>query len=319
VATAVAKRGFSVPIYLKEKDVAELLDMPSAIQALRDAFAARARDEAVIVPRTRWSFGDKRLNVMGGGIATPRRYALKSYGSGAYNVLLYSAQGLLAIIESDNLGQIRTGAATAVATEKMARRGAGKVALIGTGRQARTQALALKAIGMLKELAVSARDRGKLESFCAGLKDELGAPARAAASSEDAVANADIVVAATNSATPVVMNAWLRPGTHVVGMGANAANRREIDPEIVLRASLLVTDDIEQGKVEAGEFIDLAKAGRLDWSKVKPLHEVITAPRVQRGDGDITLFKSLGVGLEDVAVASVIYDRAVASGRFSPL
>jgi ornithine cyclodeaminase/alanine dehydrogenase len=234
-------------------------------------------------------------------------------------VLLYSAQGLLAIIEADNLGQIRTGAATAVASEKMARSGAGKVALIGTGRQARTQALALNAIGMLNELAVSARDQSKLEKFCAELGKEVGATVRASDSPEDAVASADIVVAATNSATPVVMNAWVKPGTHVVGMGANAANRREIDPEIVLRASLLVTDDIAQAKMEAGEFIDLAKAGRLDWNTVKPLHEIVTAPSLQRGETDITLFKSLGVGLEDVAVAWVIYDRAVASGRFSPL
>ena len=308
-----------MPIYVKEDDVAALLDMPSAIQALQDAFAARARDEAVIVPRTRWAFGDKRLNVMGGGITAQHRYALKSYGSSAYHVLLYGPKGLLAIIEANNLGQIRTGAATGVATEKMAGPGAGKVALIGTGRQARTQALALKAVGRLNQLVVSGRDRARLESFCTKLNDELGAPVRAAGSAEQAVASADIVVAATNSATPVVMNAWLKPGTHVVGMGANAANRREIDPEIVLRASLLVTDDVEQAKMEAAEFIDLHKAGRLDWSRVKPLHEIMTAPSGPRTGGEITLFKSLGVGLEDVAVASVIYDRAMASGRFPPL
>jgi ornithine cyclodeaminase/alanine dehydrogenase len=309
-----------VPIYVKENDVAEFLDMPSAIQALRDAFAARARAlaEAVIVPRTRWVFGDKRLNVMGGGLTTQQRYALKSYGSSAYHVLLYGPKGLLAIVESNNLGQIRTGAATGVATEKMTRAGAGKVALIGTGRQARTQALALKAVGRLNALAVSGRDRGRLETFCAKLKDELGVPVRAAASGEDAVAGADIVVAATNSAVPVVMNAWVKPGTHVVGMGANAANRREIDAEIVLRASLLVTDDVEQAKMEAGEFIDLTKAGKLDWNRVKPLHEIMAAS-VAQPDGGITLFKSLGVGLEDAAVASVIYDRAMASGRFPPL
>jgi ornithine cyclodeaminase/alanine dehydrogenase len=309
-----------VPIYVKENDVAEFLDMPSAIQALRDAFAARARAlaEAVIVPRTRWVFGDKRLNVMGGGLTTQQRYALKSYGSSAYHVLLYGPKGLLAIVESNNLGQIRTGAATGVATEKMTRAGAGKVALIGTGRQARTQALALKAVGRLNALAVSGRDRGRLETFCAKLKDELGVPVRAAASGEDAVAGADIVVAATNSAVPVVMNAWVKPGTHVVGMGANAANRREIDAEIVLRASLLVTDDVEQAKMEAGEFIDLTKAGKLDWNRVKPLHEIMAAS-VAQPDGGITMFKSLGVGLEDAAVASVIYDRAMASGRFPPL
>jgi ornithine cyclodeaminase/alanine dehydrogenase len=309
-----------VPIYIKENDVAEFLDMPTAVQALRDAFAARAqaREAAVIVPRTRWVFGDKRLNVMGGGLTTQQRYALKSYGSSAYHVLLYGPKGLLAIVESNNLGQIRTGAATGVATEKMTRAGAGKVALIGTGRQARTQALALKAVGRLNALAVSGRDRGRLETFCAKLKDELGVPVRAAASGEDAVAGADIVVAATNSAVPVVMNAWVKPDTHVVGMGANAANRREIDAEIVLRASLLVTDDVEQAKMEAGEFIDLTKAGKLDWNTVKPLHEIMAAS-VTQPDGGITLFKSLGVGLEDAAVASVIYDRAMASDRFTPL
>src|SRR5712691_7202803 len=123
-----------MPIYLKEQDVAELLDMPSCIQALRDAFAAHARGEGVIVARTRWEFGERRLNVMGGGVRPLQRYALKTYGSSAYHVMLYSQQGLLAIIEANVLGQIRTGAASAVATEKMARPNAGKVALIGTGR-----------------------------------------------------------------------------------------------------------------------------------------------------------------------------------------
>ena len=308
-----------MPIYLNEKDIDEFLDMRTALQALRDAFAARAKDEANIVPRTRWAFGDKRLNVMGGGIATQRRYAIKTYGSGAFHVILYSDKGALAIMESDVLGQIRTGAATGVATERMTPAGYGKVALIGTGRQARTQALALKAAGRLKELAVAARDRARLEKFCAGLAGELGAPVRAAASPEQAVSGADIVVAATNSATPVVMNAWVKPGTHVVGMGANAANRRELDAELVLRAALIVTDDIPQAKTEAGEFIDLVKAGKLDWSGVKSLHEIVTAANVPREKGAVTVFKSLGVGLEDVAVASIVYDRAMASGRFKPL
>jgi alanine dehydrogenase len=310
-----------VPIYINENDVTEFLDMPSAVAALRDAFSARAREEANIVPRTRWAFEDRRLNVMGGGIATQHRYALKAYGSSAFHVLLYSMQGLLAIIEANVLGQIRTGAATGVATELMARPEGKRVALLGTGRQARAQALALSAVGMLSQLFVFARTRDKLEAFCAKLVHELAAPVSVSAllSAEAAVANADIVVAATNSATPVVMNSWVRPGTHVVGMGANAANRREIDAEIILRASLVVTDDIPQAKLEAGEFIDLAKAGRLDWSTVKPLHEIIAGPHLARDPAAITVFKSLGVGLEDVAVASVVYDRAIASGRFKPL
>jgi ornithine cyclodeaminase/alanine dehydrogenase-like protein (mu-crystallin family) len=310
-----------MPIYLKEADVAELLDMPTCIEALRDAFGAQARGQGVIVPRTRWAFGDRRLNVMGGGVTEPFRYALKSYGGGggSYHVLLYSPQGTLAIIEANTLGQIRTGAASAVATEKMARPDASRVAIIGTGRQARTQALALNAIGMLRELAVYGRDRSKLDAFCAQLRTELRAPVRAAASVQAAVATADIVVTATNATTPVVMNEWLKPGVHINAMGANAANRRELDAEIVLRAALIVTDDIAQAKLEAGEFIDLAKAGRLDWTRIRPLSEIVAAPTPARDTGAFTLFKSLGVGLEDVAAASVVYDRAMASGRFKPL
>jgi ornithine cyclodeaminase/alanine dehydrogenase-like protein (mu-crystallin family) len=235
-------------------------------------------------------------------------------------VLFYEeGKGLLAIIEANALGQIRTGAASAVASEKMAKAGAGKVGLIGAGKQARTQVLALQAVGMLSALKVAGRDRARLEAFCERLAKETGLPVRAAASAEEAVADADIVVAATGSAEPVLKQAWLAPGAHVNAMGANAANRREVDADCVLKASLVVTDHIEQAKAEAAEFIDLAKAGRFDWSAVKPLHQIVTGPRIAHDGKAHTLFKSLGVGLEDVAAASIVYDRAIASGRYKPL
>jgi len=153
----------------------------------------------------------------------------------------------------------------------------------------------------------------------ARLAAELGAPVRAAASARAAVADADIVVTATNSATPVVMCEWLAPGAHVNAMGANAANRRELDPEIVLRAATVATDDVAQAKTEAAEFIDLARAGKLDWESLVPLNRIVAAPAAARDPQAITVFKSLGVGLEDLAIGSLLYDRAMASGRFKPL
>jgi ornithine cyclodeaminase/alanine dehydrogenase-like protein (mu-crystallin family) len=99
-------------------------------------------------------------------------------------------------------------------------------------------------------------------------------------------------------------------------MGANAASRRELDPRIVLRASKIVTDDVAQAKSEAAEFIDLAQAGQLDWNAVVPLHRVVASPARERDPAAITLFKSLGGGLEDLAIASLLYDRAAASGQF---
>jgi alanine dehydrogenase len=309
-----------VTIYLNEQHAANFVDMPSAVAAVRAAFMAQARGEAVNIPRTRLEFGTRRLNLMAGGGRTPDRYAVKSYGSSTYHILLYSAaDGLLAVMEANLLGQVRTGAASAVATAAMARPDAGKVGLIGAGRQARTQILALQSVGRVTEVAVFARNRTKQAAFCEQLGSELALPVRAAGSAEEAVSGADIVVTATNSSTPVVKSEWLSPGTHVNAMGANAPSRRELDPQIVLRAAMVVTDDIEQAKAEAAEFIDLARAGRLDWNDLIPLHRVVGSPGFRRDHDAITLFKSLGVGLEDLAIASLLYDRAAASGRFKPL
>jgi alanine dehydrogenase len=309
-----------VPIYLNEQHAADFVDMPSAVAAVRAAFMAQARGDAVNIPRTRLELGERRLNLMAGGARAPDRYALKSYGSSTYHILLYSAgEGLLAVMEANLLGQIRTGAASAVATAAMARPDAGKVGLIGAGRQARTQILALQSVGRVTEVAVFARNSTKQSAFCERLGSELALPVRAAGSAEQAVSGADIVVTATNSSTPVVKSEWLSPGTHVNAMGANAPSRRELDPQIVLRAAMVVTDDIEQAKAEAAEFIDLARAGRLDWNDLIPLHRIVGSPGFRRDRDAITLFKSLGVGLEDLAIASLLYDRAAASGRFKPL
>ena len=309
-----------MPIYLNEQHAAEFVDMPSVVAALHAAFVAQARGEAVNIPRTRLAFGERKLNLMAGGGRSPDRYALKSYGSATYHTLLYSAeQGLLAIMEANRLGQIRTGAASAIATQAMARPGAGKVGLIGAGRQARTQIQALHCVGHVTEVAVFARNRAKQTAFCEKLQTDLALPVRAAGSAAEAVDGADIVVTATNSSTPVVTSEWLTPGAHVNAMGANAPSRRELDPQIVLRAAMVVTDDIEQAKSEAGEFIDLARAGELDWDDLIPLLRILAEPGFRRDPDAITLFKSLGVGLEDLAIASLLYDRAMASGRFKPL
>src|SRR5579872_2530193 len=137
--------------------------MRSVIEAVRGAFLAQARGEAVNVPRTRLEFGQRRLNLMAGGARGGDRYAVKSYGSSSYHVLLYSAeQGLIGIMEANGLGQIRTGAASAVATQAMARPNAGKLALIGAGRQARTQIQALHCVGCAREVEVFARNSAKL-------------------------------------------------------------------------------------------------------------------------------------------------------------
>ena len=129
------------------------------------------------------------------------------------------------------------------------------------------------------------------------------------------MADADVVVTITKSAEPVCRAEWLAPGAHVNAAGANSADRREVDAETVLRAAVKVTDHVEQAKVEAGEFRELVAAGKLSWSEIRELGDFFTGKATGRGSpSELTLFKSLGIALEDVAFGDVIYQRALAQG-----
>jgi alanine dehydrogenase len=286
------------------------LDMASAITAMREAFTRQAQDRVVNIPRTRAKALGKSLNVTGASDATLDRYAVKIYGGGNFHILLYSrTEGLLAIMEADWLGQLRTGATNALAASLMARAGSSKVGLIGAGRQAIAQALALEAAGLMEVLVVHARTRATLDAFCERLAPMIKARIRCANTPEEAAHEADIVVTATTSETPVLQAEWLQPGAHVNAMGANAASRMELDPAIVATAALVATDDVAQARKEAAEFLTLGEG--FDWERVQPLSRLAANPP-RRQPHDITVFKSLGAGLEDLAIASLLYDASSA-------
>jgi len=298
-----------MPIYLDEKRVKETLSMPDVIEAVKEMFLRQYQGEVKNVPRTRAPVFDRSLNVTAATDVSTGRFAVKVYGAGGFHILLYSRdKGLLAIMEADWLGQLRTGAATGLATRLLARPQSRIVGLIGAGRQARCQLLALQAIGMMDEVRVFGRDRAKREKFCYGMADILSCRITPVDSAQAAVASADIVVTATNSSTPVLDRSWLAPGVHVNGMGANSATRSELDPQIVAEAAIVVTDDPSQARVEAGEFRTLDQAGRMDWERIIPLSHLIGQGRPERSASAITVFKSLGCGLQDLAIASLFYD-----------
>ena len=307
-----------MPLYLSEKDIQPLIDIGATIEALEQAFSSLARATAVNHPRRRYGLVDGRLNVMLAGEGKGRRFALKAYGTNGvscHHLLLYSADhGLLAILEAGLLGQIRTGAASGLATRLLARPDARKLAVIGAGRQARTQLLAVQQVRPLESVGVFARNPERLGAFCAGMRQETGHDVRPAASARAALEGADIVVTATTSARPVVETGWLAPGTHVNAVGANAANRQELEPEIYAdRSTLIVVDDIEQARIEAGELVALARENRLDWTRVHALAGLVADP--PRAEATrLTIFKSLGAAIEDLAIGSVVYDRAMAAG-----
>jgi alanine dehydrogenase len=254
-------------------------------------------------------------------------HGLKAYAGvkGAqFHTLLYSSSDgrLKAMIEADLFGQIRTGAASGLATKLLAKPDARILGVIGTGRQSRMQVLAVCAVRPIQRVNVYARTAEHRESYARAMEKELGLDVVPAVSGEACVADADVVVTITKSAEPVCRAGWLAPGVHVNAAGANSGDRRELDGETVLRAAVKVTDHVEQAKVEAGEFRDLVAAGKLAWSDIRELGDIVTGKAKGRtSPTELTLFKSLGLALEDVAFAELVYQRALAAkvGRPMPV
>jgi alanine dehydrogenase len=312
-------------IYLTEADVQRLVTVKDAIATLEELFATWGQPSTANIPRRRARLPGGALNLMGASYGAKNVYGLKAYAAmkgGQFHTLLYSSVDgkLKAMIEADLFGQLRTGAASGLATKLMANPDASTLGMIGVGRQSRTQAVAVCAVRPIKRVNVFARTPASRESYARSLEKELGIEVRPAPSAEACVAEADVVVTITKSAEPVCRAGWLAKGVHVNAAGANSGDRRELDGETVLRATVKVTDHVEQARMEAGEFRDLVAAEKLDWSDVRELGEVVTGKiKGRTSPSDLTLFKSLGIALEDVAFGELVYQRALAAGVGKPM
>ena len=242
--------------------------------------------------------------------------AFKDMSKDRFTVLLYDMQdgALLAIIAARWLGALRTGATAAVATRHMAKPGARRLAVIGTGEQGETQALNLAALMKPERILASDQSADSLKAFVAKL-GEAGVKVEAAADAEQAVRGSDVICLTTTSRSPVIKAEWVKPGTHVNAVGANVANRREVDVDL-LRASRIVVEYRDQAFQEAGDLVVPLKAGEISQDIVAAeLGEVVTGAKPGRTAPDeITLFKSIVVAIEDVAVAALAYDKATREG-----
>lgn len=314
-------------LYLTENDVDRLLPMPACIDAVEHAFQDLAAGNAAFRPRARVAASGAMLHVLPAASDRLGRLAVKAYATTSdaarFVVLLFDTHTAehLATIEADRLGQRRTGAATAVATRYLSRHDAGVLAILGTGWQARAQVEAIACVRQLRDVRAWGRDRDRLIEFCGEVSRATGASVQPAKSAEAAVRGADIVVTATSAGQPVLKGAWLSPGMHLNAVGSNRADRREIDDEAVARADVIVADSTEQARLEAGDLL-LAKSpeGSLQAvTRAIDLATVVSGRHPGRTDPrSLTLFKSLGIGLEDLAAASLVFDRARASGAGRP-
>jgi ornithine cyclodeaminase/alanine dehydrogenase-like protein (mu-crystallin family) len=310
-----------MPILLTEADVARLLDMPSCIEAVQEAFGRQDAGLVLNHPRRRLHMPDGIFHTMQAADMGLGRMAIKTYSSfrpkTRFLVLLYDAVNgdLLALIEADRLGQMRTGAATGVATKFMARQDAAVLALFGAGWQAESQALAVSAVRALNEIRVFSRTPEARQDFASRLNAQTGVECRAVDSPGAALEDADIVVTATTSRTPVFDGGLLPFGAHVNAVGSNSLTKAEVDMAAVTRATRVVVDSLEQSKKESGDLLGPIEARTLHWEEVVELREIVSGRRTARESPDeITLFKSNGLALEDLAAASLVYDRAVEQG-----
>ncbi len=308
-------------LYLTEDDVRGLLTMDMALEAVEAAFRKISLDEAVNIPRQRCQTDHVVLHVLPAAAKTLGAIGFKAYTTGkfpaTFHVHLFDPKtgGPTAILEADYLGQVRTGAATGVATKKLARADVKTVGLYGTGKQARTQLEAICKVRTITKASVYSRDADKRTAFAAEMTPKCGVEVVPVESPEAAAIGQDVIVTATSSREPVLKGEWIAPGTHVNLVGSNFLAKAEAEAEVFRRATLVTADSKEQAKAEAGDFVAAMKENVLKWSDVLDFaHVLVGRYSGRQSPADVTIFKSLGLGVEDVAVAARVVELAKLKG-----
>jgi alanine dehydrogenase len=302
---------------LKESDVCKLLTMSDALTAVEGVFARQGRGVATNEPRRRVRAPNGMLHVMFAADPENGVLGLKSYttfpGGARFHILLYSAEdgSLLAMIEANRLGQLRTGAASGIATKYLARRDAAIAAVFGSGYQARTQVEAIAHVRDLTEVRVYSRDPERRKAFAADLCATMGLWALPVDSPEAALDGADIVATITSSAHPVFPGSLVRPGMHLNIAGSNQLLKREIDEATVAAADVLAVDSLAAVPVEGGDLLTPLQKGVIYPEKLVELGKIVAGKHPGReSEEQVTLFKSHGIALEDIALAAVAYRKA---------
>jgi ornithine cyclodeaminase/alanine dehydrogenase len=303
-----------VTLHLGEADVARLLTPADAVATVEACFGRMARGAVENRPRYRLALDHGSLAVMSAadrelGYAGVKAYVAFAAGT-RFEVLLFRGDEpeLVAVIEADELGRLRTGAASGVAAKHLAKAGAKSLGVIGCGGQAVTQVECIRAaVPTIERVVAFCRTRENLEAFCERLGCEPGE------SNADAAA-CDVVVTVTGSRDPVLRGDWLRPGALVCAVGANDGKRRELANDVLERATFVCCDSVEDARLESADLIEPIAAGALDWLEVHELQQVVGGELPGRqSDDDVVVFKSNGLAAWDVAAAARVVELA-ASG-----
>lgn len=309
-------------LYLNESDVEELLVMTDAIEALGDTFEQHGFGNAINNPRQRIKTGKSMLHYLAAALPHLGVMGYKAYTSSSaglkFRVFLHDIESgdLLSVMDGNYMGMIRTGAVTGLATSYMSREDSAILGVFGTGFQAKGQIRAVCEVRDIKKIIIYGRDRERRLNFCNQIAGETNAEVIPAENPDEAVTGSDIIVTATTSSFPVFDGKKIRPGTHINAIGGNFLFKREIDDATVRSSRVIAVESVEQSVMEAGELVAVVDKGKLHWENVKELGCIVSGRDHGRFDkNDITLFKSVGIAIEDICIARHLYNIAVNTNR----
>lgn len=295
-------------LFLTENDVKQVLTVTMALEAVESAHRDLALGQAQDTPRARTRLPQTVLHILQGALPAQGVLGYKAYTSNRsgnrFLVHLFDAAtgGLLAVIEADYMGMIRTGAASGVAARWLARPDAKVAGVFGAGWQAEGHVQAICAALPLERVKVCSRKADKLASFCARMSEATGV-AVVPAGAEEAVRDSDLVGTVTTAAQPLFETDWLAPGVHINAAGSNALIRQELSEATLRRASLLAVDAVPTALTEAGDLLPLLEKGRLHSRQLVELGDIIVGRHAGRTDAEqVTVFESQGLAIQDLAV-----------------
>lgn len=313
------------PIWLSEAEVISLIDLGEAITAVRDGLGDAAAGRAVSMQKTQAQFEGGTMHATGAASSTTGYACSKTWAhtkSGATPLVLLWSLGdgrLCAVLEAFAIGQYRTAAITAVATDLLAAQTARELAICGTGAQALMQVAAINAVRDIRTVRVWSPRAESRQRFGNRVGEALGLETADAATAGDAVAGADVITLITRSTTPFLRSSDVPAGAHVNAIGAISADRAEFAPELLGRCGVIAVDDITAAQAWSAEFRAYFGPEPGNWLQVASLAELAAEPDGRPPGADVTLFKAMGMGLGDLSIAAFVYDRARTNGLGEPL
>ena len=307
--------------FLTDADVDGCVSLDDVLPAIEAMLANYGNGAAANLTRRRIAGPGGYLAVMGGALLYDGFFGLKTFthteNGYSFQVSLYDADTgrLLLYTQANRLGQLRTGATTAVAIKHLANPDSVRLGVIGTGNQAGDQLRAAVKVRNVTEVHAYSRNSANRQAFADRMTDELGIPVIAADYNRDAVTDCDVVIGIASAETPVVLGEWLSTGATVIGAGPTSLRHQEVDAATLVRASRRFVDSLEQAPLECGDIASAVDRGLVQWSQFHELRHVVAGTVAGRlAADDVVYCKLMGTGLADVAAAKVVWERAEALG-----